>query len=474
MFPLPLLLAGLPAALDAAGAATAGTALTAGLATGLGAAGAAGLAAAAPATTMAAAGMAAPAMASGLASLAPAAASMTAPAAAGAAGAGAVGLGSLASGFSPMATSAALPSITAPASAAANSVLPAATAAPAATIAGGAPAITGAALSPTTAMGSATPALGAASKGLLSGGLGSLMSPDKLLPMMMLGSMFHSGGSAASSDDGGAPANAGNEKYKGGNARFPGPGYRPGVSPEFNYFPHMMRTFSNGGQVRSDSDHPYATDMPHSINDFRSIKMNKDGTYDVDVGNQTITVPSLDSYGMSHFQKIVPHYANGGDINDPTQDPSDVSSALDTSGLPNEGAVVQNAIAAIQGHSHNPEGAIRQFLMVYGPKAFEQLVADVKVQGRGVKSRDPGKAAVVSGPGDGGNDQIPASLQGKRDVMLSDGEYIVPSDVVSGIGNGSTEAGASRLGQMTARVRMAKTGNSKQPPQVDPNSMLPA
>ena len=46
------------------------------------------------------------------------------------------------------------------------------------------------------------------------------------------------------------------------------------------------------------------------------------------------------------------------------------------------------------------------------------------------------------------DDMVPAKLEGEQDVLLSDGEFIVPADVVSGLGNGSTDAGSQRLYNM--------------------------
>ena len=69
---------------------------------------------------------------------------------------------------------------------------------------------------------------------------------------------------------------------------------------------------------------------------------------------------------------------------------------------------------------------------------------------------------------------IPASLEGEQDVVLSDGEFIVPADVVSGLGNGSSDAGSKRLYEMMDRVRELRTGDSEQPEQVSPERMLPA
>jgi hypothetical protein len=59
-------------------------------------------------------------------------------------------------------------------------------------------------------------------------------------------------------------------------------------------------------------------------------------------------------------------------------------------------------------------------------------------------------------------------------VLLSDGEFIVPADVVSGLGNGSSDAGARALEEMMSRVRTSRNGNPEQPPQVPQEEVMPA
>ena len=49
---------------------------------------------------------------------------------------------------------------------------------------------------------------------------------------------------------------------------------------------------------------------------------------------------------------------------------------------------------------------------------------------------------MLKGPGDGMSDSIPATIGEKRPARLADGEFVVPADVVSHLGNGSTEAEA--------------------------------
>jgi hypothetical protein len=82
---------------------------------------------------------------------------------------------------------------------------------------------------------------------------------------------------------------------------------------------------------------------------------------------------------------------------------------------------------------------------------------------------------LLRGPGDGMSDDIPAVIRGKgvQRAALADGEFVIPADVVSHLGNGSTEAGAKKLYKMMEQIRRARTGTGKQAPQVNPDKFLP-
>ena len=80
---------------------------------------------------------------------------------------------------------------------------------------------------------------------------------------------------------------------------------------------------------------------------------------------------------------------------------------------------------------------------------------------------------LLKGPGDGMSDNIPASIDGRQPARLADGEFVIPADVVSGLGNGSTEAGAKHLHKMMTDVRKARTGNPKQGKQIVAQKYLP-
>jgi hypothetical protein len=83
---------------------------------------------------------------------------------------------------------------------------------------------------------------------------------------------------------------------------------------------------------------------------------------------------------------------------------------------------------------------------------------------------------LLRGPGDGMSDSIPAVIKGDRPqrAALAQGEFVVPADVVSHLGNGSTDAGAKRLYAMMDKVRHARTGNKKQGRQINPDRFMPA
>jgi hypothetical protein len=81
---------------------------------------------------------------------------------------------------------------------------------------------------------------------------------------------------------------------------------------------------------------------------------------------------------------------------------------------------------------------------------------------------------MLKGPGDGMSDSIPGVIGGRQPARLADGEFVVPADVVSHLGNGSTDAGAKKLYAMMAKVRQARTGKKKQAPAVKSAKYMPA
>lgn len=79
----------------------------------------------------------------------------------------------------------------------------------------------------------------------------------------------------------------------------------------------------------------------------------------------------------------------------------------------------------------------------------------------------------LGGKTDGMADDVPANIDGKQEARLSDGEFVIPADVVSHLGNGNSDAGADQLHGMMNNVRMERTGNPEQGKQIDPNKFMP-
>jgi hypothetical protein len=209
-------------------------------------------------------------------------------------------------------------------------------------------------------------------------------------------------------------------------ARTPGPEYVPGRSGEFDY----------------GVSTPYTTDY---VNQYAPVNMAGGG----------MVRHMVPKYGPVYMQA-------GGIAN---------LGAAGAGPAPNEREIISAAISAILGKHPQPEIALGAFLANYGEDALRDLVDRVR-SGEMQQSAEKSEGK-LAGPGDGMSDMIPASIEGQQDVLLSDGEYIVPADVVSGLGNGSTDAGAKALDEMKEKIRMARTGRSEQAPAVPQEEMMP-
>ena len=105
-------------------------------------------------------------------------------------------------------------------------------------------------------------------------------------------------------------------------------------------------------------------------------------------------------------------------------------------------------------------------LQPYGTGEETQMMA----QG-GLASVAP-QGMYLGGSTDGMADQIPATIDNTQPAALSDGEFVIPADVVSHLGNGNSDAGAKQLYGMMDRIRKARTGTTQQGKQINPNKFL--
>jgi len=85
-----------------------------------------------------------------------------------------------------------------------------------------------------------------------------------------------------------------------------------------------------------------------------------------------------------------------------------------------------------------------------------------------------GSPRYLNGAGDGMSDDIPAVIDGRQPARLADGEFVIPADVVSHLGNGSSKAGAKKLYAMMDKIRKDRTGRTRQAPEIKATKYMPA
>jgi hypothetical protein len=140
--------------------------------------------------------------------------------------------------------------------------------------------------------------------------------------------------------------------------------------------------------------------------------------------------------------------------------------------------------AVVRGDIDNPElkdQIIQTFIAKYGQQAYE-LAREAFLSGlpqgsmamMSMGGMAPQTEGLLQGPGSGMDDKIPGMIGSSQPVAVSPGEYIVAADVVSGLGEGSSDAGAEELDKMMDRVRMARNGTTQQAPRISERKVMPA
>jgi len=156
------------------------------------------------------------------------------------------------------------------------------------------------------------------------------------------------------------------------------------------------------------------------------------------------------------------NFAEGGGIQD-----------LGNEGQANQEAdrLIELTSMAILGSLSEEESevVIQAFIDEFGDEAFQMLRDQV------LETVVPGsqKEGEIVGSGGGMDDEIMGMIGNQQPVAVSPGEYIVPADVVSGLGDGSTDAGVQELDGMLDRVRIERTNTTQQPAPLRKGGVLP-
>jgi len=137
-----------------------------------------------------------------------------------------------------------------------------------------------------------------------------------------------------------------------------------------------------------------------------------------------------------------------------------------------ETQLIEQTISAVLGQLPQEQAdiIINQFISEFGQEAFEML------RQQALQSVVPNAQTegVIKGQGGGMDDMVDGMIGSEQPVAVSPGEYIVPADVVSGLGDGSTDGGVAELDGMLDRVRQTRTGTTQQPAPMNSGGVLPA
>ena len=162
----------------------------------------------------------------------------------------------------------------------------------------------------------------------------------------------------------------------------------------------------------------------------------------------------LPNPGLEALQKVAPDvvkkmgYQGGGDTDN----------------------LIAETKAFILGESDD-ETVVERFVEMYGVEAFMELRETVL---REITNPAAQTSGLIEGRGNGGmDDDLLGTIGGKEAIAVSQEEFIVPADVVSMLGDGSSDAGANKLYKMMDDVRKQKTGTTQQASKIDDQKVLP-
>jgi hypothetical protein len=228
--------------------------------------------------------------------------------------------------------------------------------------------------------------------------------------------------------------------------RQPPPGFRPGYMGEFDYGVapnYNVQYMSSGG-----------------LNNPEKADLDNDG--------------QLSSYEKKRGEAIEKSIAEQGkNIGGLAAMTQGMDMDADLGMTESEDEIMMNAINALTGKSENPDEDIQTFVQTFGMQALKTL--QMAVATGKIGDMKQGLPGLIEGEGDGMSDSIDAELVEKRGMeggqkqplKVANNEYVIAADVVSDIGNGSTDAGADKLDKLMKEVRKARHGTDKQPPEKD-------
>ncbi len=264
--------------------------------------------------------------------------------------------------------------------------------------------------------------------------------------------------------------------------------YRPGFGPEISYFRERLPETDTTDTTTTDTTTP-PVDVPFDPGMRDGIaSMMTEGEYD-----DLIALATSNPRGMGRaskkYQQARKQYESLGltgdkqedmgvfeappNMRDLSFDYTEAYGMQEGGKAPTADPLLQQTMMAVLGRfpQEDSDVIIQRFLDEYGSEAFAMLRKQVLAS---VSDGQPQTEGEIKGEGGGMDDRVNGTIAGQAPVALSPGEYVVPADVVSSIGDGSTDSGVDKLDGMLDRVRTEKTGTTKQPAPLRSGGVLPA
>ena len=230
----------------------------------------------------------------------------------------------------------------------------------------------------------------------------------------------------------------------------------------------------------------YAVEMIYDVNEDGTVNLDSGRPFDNSqltgayaggrvgyAGGGMVNVSTLEDYmrplPMGNYS-LRNTYQEGGDV-EVTQETDKVEQLMQNPVIQekmSEGdrELLRNASLVVLGRLEDDGSIIQRFVELFGEEAYERLKSELMPQGEQ-------NIGLIEGEGGGMDDMVDGQLGDQQKVALSPGEYILPADVVSNLGDGNNEQGAAIMDDFLSRVRVEKHGTTEQPDPINLDNVMP-
>ena len=236
------------------------------------------------------------------------------------------------------------------------------------------------------------------------------------------------------------------------------------LTPGGSYAVEMIYDVNPDGTVNLDSGRPFDNSDLLGAYAGGSVGYADGGMVNISTLEDYMRPLPMGNYSLRNT------YQEGGDV-EVTQETDKVEQLMQNPVIQekmSEGdrELLRNASLVVLGRLEDDGSIIQRFVELFGEEAYERLKSELMPQGEQ-------NIGLIEGEGGGMDDMVDGQLGDQQKVALSPGEYIVPADVVSNLGDGNNEQGAAIMDDFLNRVRIEKHGTTKQPDPINLDNVMP-